>query len=385
MKIIVLVLALFVAPFVSSAQIVLTASDYPSTVMGTDSMSISTHSSLFPSFAPAINAVWDMTLTSDSTTMFSIMHVLSSLGTSYADSSATVIIRYPAPTNFNTQINTHDICILSETIFDSKTPLFPLTGGSNDTFFIVSQNSIYSLPEKKLSFPTTMSSSWQSSYQVDKNFELSLGIFSYIHQPGFMRRYTNRKDTVTGWGKMRIRMPDGSPSEYIPVLQVRTTTITQDSMYIDALPASPALVTLFGFQQGRRDTTYIQSYYRIGEVTPLAIIYFKDASFSTPIRALCHRQRLGTVHAAQLAAIASISYYPNPASQYIYMHLSDYGTYTYSLHSTSGSCVATGQFINVDGTAQISIPLALQSGMYTLTIYRSGSSSTFSTIVAIAK
>jgi hypothetical protein len=64
-KVVFLTTALILAAIPISAQITLTQSSYPLSVLGTDSIAHTTVTSAFPALSPMTNATWDMMIITD--------------------------------------------------------------------------------------------------------------------------------------------------------------------------------------------------------------------------------------------------------------------------------------------------------------------------------
>lgn len=370
-----LLVFLFLAGVVSHtvAQITLTAAGYPSVLTGTDSLRITTYGSPIPMLLPATGATWDMTTLADSTPVFFANRVAVPVY-QYADSNQYRMGTYGyqgnAPASV-TSLGVYEYGVYAKYMHYN---LFTITSGPFDTFFIPSQNTMYTAPLVKIAFPAAHSSSWQSVYQHEVAFELSVGAYSLLHEPGFRRRYTQRKDTVTGWGQMRVKNAAGSPSAYFDVLQVQTTTYTTDSFYMSGSVAPSHIVTLLSFTQGKQDTTYIQRYYRAGEVTPLAEVVYKDAAFTQPVNATTHIQRLQPVSTTILPANNRFSLYPNPATAGL-LHIllpAATGIYAYSITDVCGRMVYSGILPQGCSDCAITLPHQLGSGSYYMHVLQNG-------------
>ena len=244
-----------------TAQITLTAADYPALLTGTDSLKQTIHTSPFPSLAAASGGNWDMTVTTDSAAQLYAYRVPVATY-QYADSTQGSIGAYSFVANVPCSVTSTGLFEYGMNIKANSYSLTTLTLGPTDTLFFPAQNVMNTSPLVRIAFPATFSSSWQSVFSADMIYELSLGAFSLIHKPFTLRKYTVRKDTVAGWGTMRIKTAMSAPSSYFNVLQVQSANITTDSFFMDGAPAPPALLTLLSISQGQKDTTYTQYYYR---------------------------------------------------------------------------------------------------------------------------
>jgi hypothetical protein len=74
------------------------------------------------------------------------------------------------------------------------------------------------------------------------------------------------------------------------------------------------ILGLFMLTQGHKDTIRQQNYYRVGEVTPLAKVDFRDDAFTQPYKATTHMQRLLPIGVDMPVSAEAINVFPNPAS-----------------------------------------------------------------------
>ncbi len=349
----------------AGAQLTLDAGSYPISLTGTDTLRVTNYNSSFPSLLPSTAATWDMTILTD-TIPFFLDYRVPVIGYDYADSNLYNIGAYSYRGSEATSIAISGLIAFNVGISKVSYSLTSITAGANDTLYVPSQTALYSTPLIKIAFPCTYGTVWQSTYRADVSFELSYGAFSFLHEPGFKRTYTERSDTVTGWGHMRLRNVSGGPSDYFDVLQVQSTTITTDSFFLSGTPATPIILTAFSLQQGKKDTTYIQRYYRQHEVTPMATVEFTDATFTQPFRATTHMQNLVKASVQEIAAAPAFTLYPNPSSsRSLQLQLpGSNGRYTYSVTDIAGKCLHTGSLHGANPDHHITLPAALSAGIY---------------------
>jgi hypothetical protein len=250
------------------------------------------------------------------------------------------------------------------------TDLLSLTGNSLDTLFIPAQTVANSTPMIHMGFPATYNSVWQSNYSNSTTYELTVAMFSYVHKPFVRRRYIQRRDTVKGWGKMKVRNAAGFSSDYFDVLQIYSTTITTDSFFTDGVPAVPSVVTMFSLEQGKKDTTYVQRYYRAQEVTPLATIVYLDAGYTQPIKATTHIQRLKAASVDEVTDKETPILYPNPTSDgCIYLaNLPTIGESSYILTDVKGALMYSGVIDKKELPSRVVLPKWLDTGIYILNV-----------------
>ena len=347
-----------------NAQITLNQASYTSSPVGTDSLKVTTAGSLFPSFAPATNAMWDLSTVTDSSAILFGYHVADALTpATYADSNF-----YSFGTNAyqgNVQANIAASGLLHYGI-DIQRVAYTLSVG--DTIFVPAQNGTFTVTDTVIKFPATMGNTWSNSYESDFNYQLTY-VPGYTHAPGIVKSYITEKNTVIGWGQMRIKSAVGAPSGYSQVLQVRTQTTTTDSFFLNGTitdPAIPTLLNLLGASQGQVTKTYAQNFYRVNEITPLAYVLFADSANTTPTKVTTHVQRLSPNGVADVNNDAAVKIYPNPVSGRILsvdVPISA-GEWRYELMNVAGQTVASEALRVNSGHAQVQLAGALTAGIY---------------------
>ncbi len=357
----------------ATAQQTLTQSSYPTSVLGTDTLKKTTITSAFPTLSPATVGLWDMSVVTDTVPVYYAYRVATG-AYQYADSNMYTFAGYGYQGNAQTSITAAGIMEYGVNIQKSGYSLTPLTLGVTDSLIINQQNIVYTSPRKKIAFPATYMSSWTSTYSADFSFQVSLSLISLDHAPGVVRSFITQKDSVIGWGKMRVKDLSGSPSAYLNVLQVQTTIIKTDSFYINGSLAPLPLLSIFNLAQGRTDSTFLHNYYRAQEVTPLAEVRFSNGAYTTPRKATTHVQRLFELGVADINNNARVNIYPNPATgDKIFVDgLSAAGQWEYSLADISGKAIAKSAITVNNGATTIPLQANIKAGNYYLTLIRNG-------------
>lgn len=350
-------------PQLSQCQVTLNASDYPSVLTGVDTLRVTTAASLFPAFSTSTPGMWDMTLTSDSVGLISLVRK-NAIGYDFGDSSLKNIGLFGYSSLSLGSIAGSALSTVGQNSEYTSFSLTSMTMGPTDSFYILGQTSTYSSPIREIAFPATNSSSWNSAGYVDIAFELSVATYFYLHEPGYMRTYTSHNNVVTNWGKMRVRDASGAPSPYIDVLQVQTTTITTDSAFLSGGPMPAHIQLLLGITQGKTDTVYSQSYYRVGEVTPLAYVEFTDATFSHAIRAKTHVQRL-TTGVASATTSGPVVLFPNPAATVVQITDAENAYRQYEIADLAGRVMQHGS-LSKSSKHLVSLDSHIPNGYYNM-------------------
>lgn len=352
-----------------SAQITLVETDLPVLLTGVDTIKMTKTASPFPMLLFTTGATWDMTGMIDSSDLLYQEHVYIS-GFDYGDTVHSQIFSYGFDKILHITKSAVG-CAASEVgIVSSENSLFPITGGLNDSFFIPAQTIDYSSPDITIPFPATYGTWWNANYYYDIAYKLSLAFPPNDHTPGYVRRFVTKRNTVEGWGWVKINDINGSPSPDIPVLQVKCRTIVSDSFYLNGAPLPGTLLTLFSVQQSKADTIYEQHYLRRGYVTPVVNVRFRDESYTQPLWAKKHIHRLLPDEISNVND-ASVSIYPNPVTgNKLFIHTQQPGA-SYSIQNVLGEIVGSG----VIKEPVIAIPGGLANGMYFLEVHSGGARS----------
>ncbi len=357
------------------AQIALDSMSYPETEIGTDSLKVTTASSLFPSFAPMTGGSWDMNIVTDSIPVFMGYRVPASAPYQFADSNQYNFAGFAYQGNLQSSIFSGGIFDYGRIIQKKSYNINSLTSGTNDSLIITAQNSLYSQEHFKIAFPATFNSYWSSSFHSDLHFSLTYILGGDTLAPGIIRTYTTERDSVIGYGKMSVKNASGSSSVFINVLQVRTIITHIDSFFLNGIPSS-IFADIFSVTQGQKDTIYEQNFYRQSEVTPLAKVEFRDAAFTQPYKATTHIQRLLNVGVPETRVETKVNVYPNPVcGNLVYIEIPPCtGTPAYELVSMDGQKVLSGMLPANEPTAKLEIPASVAPGIYTLNLHFNGSS-----------
>jgi hypothetical protein len=362
-------LCLFATLDLFAQPITLDAGSYPVSLLGTDSLKITTASCVFPSLPSGEDVRWDLSRVIDSTAVL-LLYRVPDTSYQFADSALSSLAGFIYQGNFQTSVTASGIEEYGVKIQRSPYSIDAFTSGFNDSLVILHQNMIYSSPRNKLGFSATFGSSWQSSYHSNLDILFTYMVNGDTMVPGVIKKYTTENDSVIGWGKMSVKDANGIPSPYLNVLQIQTKIVNTDSFFLNGFPSN-TLVAIFSITQGRSDTIYEQNYYRPQEVTPLAQVEFRDSGYTQPYKATTHVQRLEDVGVPHLVNTSDIKVYPNPVCDHtLFVALpSGGGQWCYELADVTGRKVMKGSLVAANGPASISLPAQLNTGIYYLAVY----------------
>ena len=382
-KAIVILVFLSLSPHTAWAQITLSQSSYPSTIVGKDSLKYTTSGSAFPLLPATSGGLWDMSIVTDSTLLGFCNH-LESASYEYADSNMYWIGDFPYQGNAQKSITDSGLYEFGQTINLVKYDLTSLTAGASDTLIIPFQNVIYSTPLSLISFPATYHSSWMSSNVSDVNFQLTV-LPTYDHSTGILRKYITNTNSVIGWGKMRINDGTGNPTAFFDILQVKVETHSIDSIFINGFPAAPIALLILTTAQGQRDSVYEQNYYRMEEVTPLAKVTFRDATYTQPLRAVTHVQRLIRVEVPTVSGQEEVQVFPVPVDKGVIKikYPPTVADVNFTLYDLLGVARLSGTLPNTGSSTSIRLPDEITSGVYFLRIMDQNGKVSFRSISVI--
>jgi hypothetical protein len=256
-------------------------------------------------------------------------------------------------------------------------PLGALTGNNSDNLSFPLQEFILNAPRQIMQFPMTAGSAWESSSRRAYNFTLKVTAFGLNNTPGQLISTFVRKDSVAGWGKLRVYTPNG-PSVPYDVLMSRTVQFSVDSFFLGGAPAPPALLNAFSVSQGQQaDVSHQYNFYRAGNLNYLLRInYGSDNTFTTPENVFVNTDNLSAdpSSAGDLnVATYSTVLFPNPSNGQrinLFIQGKTVAEASYTLTDLSGKTVQSGQAQPLSGnTLSFSVASELPAGTYILNVH----------------
>lgn len=189
------------------------------------------------------------------------------------------------------------------------------TGNNADSLIFPLQGYILPTSRTIFQFPATANSAWQSSARHAVDLNITVTSFGLNKTPGKHVYYSVQKDSIVGWGTLRVYTSTGASVPY-DVLMDRRESYTLDSFYLAGAPAPAPLLSGFGITQGQKlSAAYAYNFYRKGEYNYLLRLYFgADNSYSTLQSAFIHTDNVTTATAVETPASYSTLLYPNPTN-----------------------------------------------------------------------
>jgi hypothetical protein len=130
----------------------------------------------------------------------------------------------------------------------------PFTGGLRDSLiFPASVNRVVS--DARFFFPMSIGANGNYQSNDTTRFLLTVGAFGLNRTAG-MRVFTRiHRDSIVGWGTLRMRNPSGGNAINVAVLLKKSFTSSRDSFFLGSAPAPVALLQVFGLTQGATNRT----------------------------------------------------------------------------------------------------------------------------------
>ncbi len=361
----------------ANAQITINATDMPMPTAAYNELSISPSA---PNPTRGTNMVWDYgtyggtatttLFTPETDTFFTHAGIDFNAG-SFKSFNAMVGYNYTSEIDFNsTSVQEAGVYIPFQAYDISS-----YTGGSSDSMVIPEQKYILSTPKTFVQFPFTYGTNWTTVSRREVNFNLTVAAFSLSHTPAKHVWYANRKDSVIGWGKMRV-YTSGGPSIQYDVLMDRIEQFARDSFYLSGAPAPAAMLTAMNVAQNQySDTSYRYNFYRKGSFNFLMSLYYRhDYTYSTPISIYISTDSVITATGVEAVApnVSSVVVYPCPStgqSVNVMITGTDVTPGEYVVTDLLGRTIQNGKATLKNGSVAIDFAQPLSNGMYVVRVY----------------
>jgi hypothetical protein len=205
------------------------------------------------------------------------------------------------------------ISLAGNIVLVQKFSLYNYFGNHKDSLFIPLDNEYFRI--NRITFPTASHSVYKAKAVKVLKFNITIDTLKMYKAPGTKRTIYNVKDTVAGWGALRIPSPPFTSSIPYKVLLVRRKLISVDSFYVNGKPMDPILMLALGMQQAVKTTDYKEFFYRTGSPDPLMTISFgTDSTFKTPVAVLYSADSIKTGIAVEGLQSIDFKLFPNPSN-----------------------------------------------------------------------
>lgn len=266
--------------FFSTAQITITRNDFALSATAKDS-AIGKRMTISGVVAPTFgaNRTWDYTNLRDSTPyLYYFGHITQPTNanrpmafemTNLQQDYNTRLGNFVIPTRLYSLLNDNGYFDFGLSTPDLRFSLQNLTGSALDSLIFPASNNVFSAVAPRYRFPINYQSVWRSNITNTSNFFLTVTNFGLNSVPCQRVQRIVQRDTVVGWGTLRLRNPStGAPLNF-NVLLATTQRITIDSFFLSGSPAPTLLLGAFGLQQGQRDTIASTYFCGVGFKAPL--------------------------------------------------------------------------------------------------------------------
>jgi hypothetical protein len=365
-----------------NAQITITAPPL-SIVSQIDTFAEPTNKTDFKPYAtPATNAHWDFTIAKypnvQRITLRNNIPTVNYPNAKYSNSAAVVFaggLGYLTRQYFDFTSNSI-ICLGEETEAEQVIPLDMITGGANDELVFPKQNIEYSEPDIQRVFPTTLGTSFTCTRVQEIKFNLTIDAYSFNKIPGSRKTYWVVKDSVVGWGTLKIKgISTKAIYDNIPVLQTRRHITQVDSFFLGGNLAPGALLSGFGLSQGHFLEYYYVDFITQDELDELVRIDFKDSPYQTIDVVEIQQNRLEkyATGVEKISLQNAINAYPNPIADNkitIELPANSNANWAISLTDIYGRLVFESP-IGIDG--EVNLPENIAEGNYILSVLNNGS------------
>ncbi|MEI6765715.1 MAG: T9SS type A sorting domain-containing protein [Bacteroidota bacterium] len=187
-----------------------------------------------------------------------------------------------------------------------------ISGGANDSCYILPQHVDYNPAMNMIVYPATMNSAWQSTYTDVINFQLTIVAYMMNHTPCQKITHYIRQDTIIGWGTATIPAAGGPSVPYSCLLEKRVT-VAADSFYMNGAPAPAPLLSAFGLSQGQQTISNRYMLWRENSNYPLMIVNYGANNFTKPTSVVIDAN-VGTAGIPNISDNETVNVFPNPAS-----------------------------------------------------------------------
>ena len=310
-----------------TAQITIRRADFavtssPTTLDSSRYKALTRTGAVVPTFGN--NQTWDYTGQKDSsTTVYTDYYTpVAAFGaTPTAYSTATIAHNYNSvfqvfqyPSRSYERIDSEGYVELGSITNGAKFSISAISGGTTDTLYFPAGTYLYSPPHPFVKFPITVNSAWNVTSKVPVDFQLSVAAFGLNKTPGQKVTTILSRDTVVGWGTLKMKNPAGGAASSFAVLLERKDETYIDSFFVGGAPAPAQLLGAFGLVQGSKTVIATEYSFRgIGFSEPAMQMYVNGSGAISYIsRAVNAALGLPTNNREVTNVAIVTKVYPNP-------------------------------------------------------------------------
>ncbi|RTQ46535.1 T9SS type A sorting domain-containing protein [Hymenobacter gummosus] len=212
-------------------------------------------------------------------------------------------------------LNANGLQDLGFALPEQRISLRALTFGPNDSLIIPAQARPYT-NTYLVKFPLTTGTVQVNSYRSVATGVVTVALAGLTRTRMRIVQRVIQRDSVAGWGTLRVPAVPTGGTAAIPVLLRRTRFVQIDSLYEGSAPASPTVLALLNIQQGQVTRGYSDQFFRENSAQPLVFFFYTNSTYQTVDFAQFSREtNLVTSSRAGLAAqVGGVVAYPNPVA-----------------------------------------------------------------------
>jgi hypothetical protein len=219
-------------------------------------------------------------------------------------------------------------------------------------------------------FPMTDKSSWTSTNIYRTNFLLKIGAFGLNNTPGQLVSTSIIKDTIAGWGTLKLRNPANGTVLNFNVLLRYSNYNSVDSFFLAGQPAPALLLGAFGVTQGSRDTAIRFSFIGLNFKAPHLIMELNNrgTSITNMYRAILPNLGLVSKNKELTDVSVKSTVFPNPTTEGVTFEFDKKTNddWTILIYNRLGQITGLHQVSTPQGTASLNVDLDknLPNGTY---------------------
>lgn len=372
-----LIILLMVCTTITNAQITITADG--NTNIAFDTFSYPANIATTQNLSDAkTNATWDLsTMVYDA--IAKIKQRKKVVSTTFSNASYSSDSYYPFAGGLSYDVAIHKVASSSGivaigevVVTEQRLSLTALTGNANDNLTFPMQDISYSGESIELAYPFTIGNHWSSTSERSTDFKITIAAYGLNNTPGIRKTTVVLKDTVIGWGTVKVKNFYTTDIHIHEVLQVKVLRESTDSFFINGSPAPKSLLDAFGLKQGQVTNSARIQFYKKREIFPLIEVWFQNGDMNSD-------PDLITVHQSKQSEYAlgtnpnefrNTTLYPNPlVGDKIYLKNTSFqpGIYQFSIVSMGGQLIESGEFTG-QNVSTLTLNSHLPKGVYFLKV-----------------
>jgi hypothetical protein len=204
------------------------------------------------------------------------------------------------------------IYLLGNYVKAQKFSLYNYFADTADHLYIPGQNDYFRI--NVIAFPSKAHSAYHVKTTKILKFAITVNTVGLKKDSGSKNTIFTVRDTVAGWGTLRIPAPNKYSIAY-KVLLLRRKTMTIDSYYIKHQPANTIFLNALGITQGAKTVGFKEFFYRSGSQNPLMTIDFgTDSTYTKPVSVWYSTDSIKTGILSGLPDAFECNIYPNPVT-----------------------------------------------------------------------